>query len=213
MVRRVITAVVVPFILFLGVAAGNLQTWDYPHLWLVFGIVVVACILQPTYKPMDTEVPEHDRYTSTQIVWTVYLAMVASVAEAVYFRFPESFVWDAYSSAALVIAVAGLGLRTWGYLTLGRLFTWHITVYDDHEVVQRGPYAWMRHPGYTGAWLLYSAVPLMLHAWVGLAISVVFQFLAYARRIKHEESVLSASLGESYEGYRARVSAMVPYIW
>lgn len=212
MLKKYFIAVAVPFLLFPGVAAGNLATWYHPHLWIIFAIVVVACLLQPAYKPIDNA-PARDRGTATQIVWSVYISMIVSVAEAAYFRYPEAFGWDAYTTSGLVLALLGLGLRSWAYLTLGRHFTWHITVYDDHKVITDGPYKIVRHPGYTGAWMLYSAIPLMLHAWVGLAVAVGLQFFAYTRRIKYEEIELRDRLGSSYRDYEKTAKMLVPYVW
>ena len=36
------------------------------------------------------------------------------------------------------------------YRALGRLFTFEMCIRDEHELVTQGPYAWVRHPGYTG---------------------------------------------------------------
>ncbi|GAB4180939.1 MAG: hypothetical protein Tsb002_00380 [Wenzhouxiangellaceae bacterium] len=210
---KYLTAIIVPFILYLGVAAGNLETWYYPQLWIIFAIVVIACVWQPAYKPVDTSVPQHDRNTSTQIVWSVYIAQVFSVAEAAYYRFPQSFEWTHFTTAGLILALMGLGLRTWAFITLGRHFTWHITVYDDHQVITDGPYRIVRHPGYTGAWLLYSAIPLMLHSWYGLVVAIVLQFFAYTRRIKYEEIEMRAKLGSAYSDYARTVKTLIPYMY
>lgn len=211
--RKIITALAVPFVLFLGVAAGNLESWQYPQLWIIYAIVFVAAIWQPTYKPIDPDIPAHDRGTSTQIVWSVYTAMIVSVVEAVYFRFPESWAWGPHTTVGLILALVGLGLRTWAFRTLGRHFTWHITVFDDHKVVTDGPYRLVRHPGYTGAWILYSAIPLMLGAWIGVVIAIVLQFFAYQRRIKYEEAAMSSELGSAYADYARTVKRLVPFIY
>lgn len=213
MLSKYLVAIIVPFVLFLGVAAGNMDTWQHPQLWLIFIVVVAACIWQPAYKPVDKSIPEHDKRTSTQIVWSVYISLIFAVAEAAYFRYPLSFQWDIFTSIGLALAVSGFGLRTWAFITLGRHFTWHITVFDDHKVITDGPYKLVRHPGYTGAWLLYSAIPLMLHSWYGLAISIFLQFFAYSRRIKYEEIELSEKMGNAYKDYSFTVKRLIPYVW
>jgi protein-S-isoprenylcysteine O-methyltransferase len=213
MFSKYLVAITVPFILFLGISAGNIATWSHPQLWMIFVIVVFAGLWQPAYKPIDSHVPQRDRGTATQIVWTVYTVLIVSVVEAAYFRYPQSFAWDIFTTIGLALALSGLALRTWAFRTLGRHFTWHITVYDDHKVITDGPYRFVRHPSYTGAWILYSAIPFMLHSWVGFAISVVFQFFAYSRRIKHEEKEMGAKLGAAYVDYSKTVKTLVPFIW
>ena len=61
-----------------------------------------------------------------------------------------------------MLFVAGLILRWWAIITLGRFFTVDVTIEKDHELVERGPFRIVRHPSYTG----------VLLAFVGLALSL-----------------------------------------
>ncbi|EKM51775.1 uncharacterized protein PHACADRAFT_262111 [Phanerochaete carnosa HHB-10118-sp] len=45
-------------------------------------------------------------------------------------------------------------LRLWAFRTLGRLFTFEMSIKKDHVLVTSGPYAIVRHPAYTSAVLL-----------------------------------------------------------
>ena len=38
-------------------------------------------------------------------------------------------------------------------MTLGRFFTYDVTIQPGHRVVTSGPYRWVRHPSYTGGLL------------------------------------------------------------
>ena len=133
--------------------------------------------------------------------------------EAVYFRYPESFRWDLITTAALVLMAIGLGLRVWAVVTLGRYFTWFITVYDDHKVIRTGPFRFIRHPAYCGALLLFVGTLIFLDAWVGAGLSLVFQLFAYVRRIRYEEALMIERLGERYVTYTREVRALVPLLW
>ena len=46
------------------------------------------------------------------------------------------------------VMVAGLLLRIWAALTLGRFYTRTLRVSSDQTVVRTGPYRFLRHPGY-----------------------------------------------------------------
>lgn len=48
------------------------------------------------------------------------------------------------------LLVLGGGLRLWCYRTLGRLFTYRLSIEDDHHLITTGPYSVVRHPSYTG---------------------------------------------------------------
>ncbi|EIM83788.1 ICMT-domain-containing protein, partial [Stereum hirsutum FP-91666 SS1] len=49
----------------------------------------------------------------------------------------------------------GALLRKYCYDTLGRYFTFEVSILPDHNLITTGPYAWVRHPSYTG---MYAAL-------------------------------------------------------
>lgn len=213
MIRKLATALLAASAFYLLPAIGNMAALRHPQLWILVAAAFAISIFQPAYKPLDSSAPPHDRGTATQIVWSVYLTQLVGIIEAIYFRYPESFRWDALTTVALVAMVAGLGLRIWAVLTLGRFFTWFITVYEDHQVIRTGPFRFVRHPAYCGALILFVATMLFLHAWVGAALSLVFQLFAYVRRIRYEETMMIERLGENYKAYTREVNALVPLLW
>lgn len=213
MIRKLATALLAAAAFYLLPAIGNPAALRHPQLWILVAVALAISIFQPAYKPVDGTAPPHDRGTAAQIVWSVYLTQLVGIIEAIYFRYPESFRWDTVTTVALVAMVAGLGLRIWAVITLGRFFTWFITVYDDHQVIRSGPFRYVRHPAYCGALILFVATMVFLHAWVGAALSLAFQLFAYVRRIRYEETMMVERLGENYKAYKREVNALVPLLW
>lgn len=213
MIRKLLTGIAAATALYLLPALGRPEAFQHPQLWILVACGLGISLFQPAYKPVDKAAPEHDRGTAAQIVWSVYATQFFGVIEAIYFRFPGSFHWDAVSSVSLALMLAGLGLRTWAILTLGRYFTWFITVYDDHQVIRSGPFRFIRHPAYGGAWILFVANLVFLHAWIGATASAAFQLFAYIRRIRYEEAMMVDRLGDSYQRYRREVRALIPLLW
>ena len=213
MVRKVGTALLVASAFYLLPALAEPSSYRKPQLWILVAVAVIISVFQPTYRPIDSSAPRHDRSTAAQIVWSAYLTQFIGIIEAIFFRYPESFRWDAITSVALVGMILGLGLRVWAVLTLGRFFTWFITVYDDHQVIRSGPFRFIRHPAYGGALLLFVSTLVFLHAWVGAVLSLVFQLFAYVRRIRYEEAMMIDKLGEQYRAYTREVNALVPLLW
>jgi protein-S-isoprenylcysteine O-methyltransferase Ste14 len=81
-----------------------------------------------------------------------------------------------------------------------------------HRVVSTGPYAWVRHPMYSGMILLLVGVSLLLGSWWGVAISPLFAVLL-AVRTGIEERALIEGLPD-YAGYTARVRyRLAPRLW
>lgn len=213
MLRKVATALVAASAIYVLPALFQREALRYPQIWILVAFAMGISIFQPAYKPIDGSTPPHDRGTATQIVWSVYLTQLVGILEALFYRFPASFRWDAITTAALVVMLAGLSLRVWAVLTLGRYFTWFITVYDDHQVIRTGPFRFIRHPAYGGALLLFVGTLLFVHAWYGAALSLVFQLFAYVRRIRYEEAMMIERLGDRYVTYTREVRALVPLLW
>jgi protein-S-isoprenylcysteine O-methyltransferase Ste14 len=81
-----------------------------------------------------------------------------------------------------------------------------------HRVVSSGPYAFVRHPMYSGSVLFCVGAPLLLGSWWGVAMSPLFAVL-FAIRCRIEERALIAGL-PGYADYAARVRyRLVPGVW
>jgi protein-S-isoprenylcysteine O-methyltransferase Ste14 len=81
-----------------------------------------------------------------------------------------------------------------------------------HHVVSTGPYAWVRHPMYSGAILFMVGIPLLLSSGWGLAISPLFAVL-FAVRTGIEERTLIEGL-PGYRDYTAHVRyRLLPGVW
>ena len=80
------------------------------------------------------------------------------------------------------------------------------------HVISSGPYAYVRHPMYTGMMLFFAGLPLALGSWWGLAMAPLFLAL-FAVRIGIEERTLREGL-PGYIDYAARVRyRLVPGVW
>jgi protein-S-isoprenylcysteine O-methyltransferase Ste14 len=81
-----------------------------------------------------------------------------------------------------------------------------------HRVVSTGPYAWVRHPMYSGMALFFIGAPLLLGSWWGLAMSPL-PILVFAIRAQIEERALIAGL-PGYADYTSRVRyRLIPGLW
>ena len=62
----------------------------------------------------------------------------------------------AVGSAGISMMIFGLLIRVWAARTLGEFYTRTLTVDEKQYVVERGPYRFVRHPGYVGIILLWT---------------------------------------------------------
>ncbi len=107
----------------------------------------------------------------------------------------------------------GLGLRWWSFAELGESFTFVVRVRADQRVVATGPYRAVRHPGYAGLLLAFGGVGVMLGSWVGLLTSLALLVAALVVRIRAEEAVLVAALGDAYASFARGRARLVPHLW
>ena len=116
-------------------------------------------------------------------------------------------------AAGLTVLAAGVALRTWAILTLGRLFKFVVVIQEGHRVVASGPYRLLRHPSYTGGLLAFLGVGIALDSWLSVLALVLFPLLAILVRIHVEEAELATALGPEYTRYASRTHRLVPGLW
>jgi protein-S-isoprenylcysteine O-methyltransferase Ste14 len=111
-------------------------------------------------------------------------------------------------AAAIMCAVAGAWLRTWGTAMLGADVMRDEQMRAD-SVVAAGPYRYMRNPLYVGSWLNMLALTLLMRP-SGAVFTVVALVGFQVWLILGEEAFLRAKLGEAYTDYCAKVPRIVP---
>ncbi|MBV9273056.1 MAG: isoprenylcysteine carboxylmethyltransferase family protein [Verrucomicrobia bacterium] len=109
----------------------------------------------------------------------------------------------------LAFTAAGLCFAVWARMHLGKYWSGRITLKVNHQVIQTGPYAWVRHPIYSGLILALFGTALTLgtiSAFAGFA----FMVISFVRKLKIEETWLCSQFGAEYEAYQQRVNALIP---
>jgi protein-S-isoprenylcysteine O-methyltransferase Ste14 len=155
----------------------------------------------------------------TAFDWTFGLVIVA-VAAAINLGFRAAYVQStvlgggwAPVAAGLAVLAAGVALRTWAILTLGRLFKFVVVIQEGHRIVASGPYRLLRHPSYTGALVAFLGIGIALDNWLSALTLIFIPLLAILVRIYVEEAALSNALGQEYTTYASRTRRLVPGLW
>ncbi len=117
------------------------------------------------------------------------------------------------AAAGLLLMWTGLAVRIWAIRVLGSSFRMTVEVDPGQQVVDRGPYRWLRHPSYTGILLITTGLGLSYGNWLSLALLVLLPAAVTMRRIHVEEAVLTSVLGQPYADYRLRTKRLVPGLW
>lgn len=213
MIKKFIQGLIVSSLIVMVPVIGNNAILSAPHLWILIVIGMLASLFQPNYNPFKRSPSSADKGTANQIIWSIYFTQLFVLIEAAYFRYPESISWGALTTFALILMVSGLAIRTWAVFTLGKYFTWHISTQENQPIIKAGPYAFVRHPGYFGAFLTYASTALFLKTWVSFILSFIILLFAFLRRIHYEEKELKLEFGSQYDSYCNSVKRFIPGIW
>jgi protein-S-isoprenylcysteine O-methyltransferase Ste14 len=155
---------------------------------------------------------------ATLETWTYRAAIIAGSLLLLPFTawmLAEERIWDVGYAAAYVLAgvmLLGLFLTWWARLHLGRLWSSAVSRKEDHRIVDTGPYAFIRHPIYTGlitALLATALAEATVTAIFGAALIACGLWL----KARSEERFLTAELGPNvYGSYCRRVPMLVPFL-
>ncbi len=112
---------------------------------------------------------------------------------------------------AAALDVIGLGIAVWARRTLGGNWSSEVEIRTEHELIERGPYAYVRHPIYSGMLLMLLGAAVLLARPAGFIAFVIF-VLGFWFKGSQEERLLTRHFPAEYPRYRARVKALIPFV-
>lgn len=122
--------------------------------------------------------------------------------------FPPSPVLSALGAA---LVAAGLLVAVWARRHLGRNWSATITLKEDHALIRTGPYAYVRHPIYTGVLVGLVGTAIAIGEWRGV-LAVACALGAIVWRVHVEERELRG-IFPHYDEYRRETAALVPFVF
>jgi len=122
------------------------------------------------------------------------------------------------------ISIAGSILRVWSQRSLGRFFTWEVSVRPGHRLYTGGPYSFVRHPSYTALIMSCCGQALLLRArhtflnectkwsyplltWIGLGFMSIWEIIlvgSVLNRTVTEDRVLKREFGKEWVDWSQR---------
>jgi protein-S-isoprenylcysteine O-methyltransferase Ste14 len=126
--------------------------------------------------------------------------------------------WMAWSKIGLPEWIRWLGVGMgilctmgiyWLFSSIGTGITPTSATRQEHKLVTRGPYRWVRHPLYTFGSSLFISLGMMADNWFIAALGIL-AFIAMAIRTPKEEANLIEKFGDEYREYRKRTGRYFP---
>ena len=113
--------------------------------------------------------------------------------------------------AAAALCLIGLAFAVWARVTLGRNWSGVVTLKEGHELIERGPYRFVRHPIYTGILTMFFATALALGHLAGFAATLLM-FASFWIKLRDEEKLMLQQFPGQYAAYRRRTRRIIPFV-
>ena len=198
-------------------------TWAWFRGWFFFIVVVVASILITLYLRRvnpDVIAARVNRHEGTKgwdrwllgilIPAIVSILPVAALDDGRFHWLPVPW-W--VCGIGYVLLIAGLAGMTWAE-SVNKFFEPTVRIQTDrgHKVIDAGPYARVRHPGYVSACILFVGMSLSLGSLWALIPGILSCLLLVMRTIMEDRTLRKELAG--YEEYALRVRyRLVPGVW
>jgi len=114
--------------------------------------------------------------------------------------------------SGIVLSFAGAALAIWARYTLGEYWSARVTLKEGHELIQSGPYRFVRHPIYTGMLMACVGTALVAGERRGI-LACVLLLAAHSRKAMREENLLTTEFGDQYRSYRRGTGFFFPRFW
>jgi protein-S-isoprenylcysteine O-methyltransferase Ste14 len=138
-----------------------------------------------------------------------WISIILFVIQPAWLRWSEVLLpnWIRWFGAAL--SLLAIPLLFWMFQSLGKNITHTIAIREEHSLVQRGPYRWIRHPLYTFGAMFASGLLIMTANWF-IAILMFAGSFFLALRTPVEEKKLLETFGQEYQEYMQETGRFLP---
>jgi protein-S-isoprenylcysteine O-methyltransferase Ste14 len=117
-----------------------------------------------------------------------------------------------FALIGLALVLAGVSFAIWARVAIGTNWSGIVTIKEDHVLITKGPYAYVRHPIYTGILLGLLGTGIVFRSVHELLVSVAaFILLIFKARL--EEQLMVEQFGDEYKEYRKKVKGFIPYLF
>ena len=82
---------------------------------------------------------------------------------------------------------------------------------EGHELIERGPYRFVRHPIYTGILAMLAGTAIAL-GYFGGFIGFLLVFVSFWVKLKREEDLMLEHFPAKYAAYQRRVKRIIPFL-
>jgi protein-S-isoprenylcysteine O-methyltransferase Ste14 len=113
---------------------------------------------------------------------------------------------------SIFLCVVGLALTLLARIYLSGNWSGAVVLKKGHELIQKGPYRFIRHPIYSGMCLMFLGTAFAVGR-IGGFIGFAIFFLGLWFKSRQEERLMIKHFGRKYLDYKKRTKALIPYVF
>jgi len=114
-----------------------------------------------------------------------------------------------WQEAGVFVMLGGVFLRFASILTLGRHFTLDIALVENHRIVRKGIYRFVRHPSYTGEIFAFGGAALVFWHLPSSLFIFFLPLFGFLYRALLEERKMLELFGEEYREYMSQTRRFI----
>jgi len=186
----------------------NITLWQLELIpWYVFGAYWVVSWLR--VNPVKAREKSLDRLVTVVVVVIAFNLLFASWIRIgpLRLRFVPEEPWIGWLGIALTWV--GVAIAVWARYCIVVYWSARVTLKEGHQLIRSGPYAFVRHPIYTGMLLAAIGATLVAGESRGI-VAVVLLLAAHSRKAMREEALLTKEFGDEYTLYRKHTGFLFP---
>lgn len=188
---------------------------------IFFSVFVITICVSGFYRKKareSGETIERSREGGLVLAGRLLIALPILVLILLYTFAPDWISWSRISIPiwlrwiGVILAIFCPLLAVWVFKSIGNNISETVLTKQEHELITRGPYRWVRHPLYSmGILLIFSLGLIAANGMLllfGLAALIIFRFVV----IPAEEKNLIEKFGNKYKEYRIQTGTMTPWL-
>ena len=182
----------------------------------------MECMLRYQLSSQQKEYKDTSKIIVSSIISLYFIATIWRFTNLSFLPIKEFLDCQiSYSSLIILLPIFlsffGFFLRYLSMKTLGIYFTRRLIIQNQQNIINIGPYSWIRHPGYASNILLFGCYSLILSGdlVIGLLLFGQFLYCLLVIRIPNEEEMLlnNKITSEEYKRYKLNVKyRVIPFI-
>jgi protein-S-isoprenylcysteine O-methyltransferase Ste14 len=115
----------------------------------------------------------------------------------------------AIALTGFVLVCCGLAVAVWARAYLGGYWSDKVMLQLEHRLIESGPYAYVRHPIYSGVLLAVFGTALVEGQWRGV-LAFLILLINYSIKAKREERVLAEHFRPRFHHYVSHAGFLLP---